>query len=164
METKEKPRKREAAEAPSRKRSAARPEESRKKKAPEKAAAEQPRRRRPAEAEQAPRQRQERPVQSRQRPADNRATRQNASVQRPPRTDNVQFAAPKGTGPRKSAPQMSAGEAAELRRRQRTKKQTIAFPIFIARNLVHPSPTDNLMLIIIGLLMPMPATICITLV
>ena len=126
METKEKTRRRDAAESPSRKRPASRPEESRKKKAPEKTAAEQPRRRRPTEAEQAPRQRREQPAQPRQRTADNRVTRQSASVQRPARTDHVQFSVPKGTGPRKSAPQMSAGETADLRRRQRSQKQTKA--------------------------------------
>ena len=61
------------------------------------------------------------PEQRRQRPADDRNTRQSASMQRPARSENVQFSAPKGTGPRKSAPQMSAQETAALRRQQRTQ-------------------------------------------
>ena len=50
---------------------------------------------------------------------DDRDTTQSASVQRPSRTNGVQYSAPQGTGPRKSAPQMSAQETANLRRQQR---------------------------------------------
>ena len=101
-----------------------------------KAPAKEERRRRPAE-EAAPQQRRQRPQgqQTRQRPQgeqprqrpertelppqpvnDNRNTRQSASVQRPARSGRP--AAPQGTGQRMSAPRMSAGEAAELRREQ----------------------------------------------
>lgn len=94
-----------------------------KRRRPAEAVPEGAKRRRPAEAAQQPRQRTEQPAQTRQRPADNRSTRQSASVQRPARTDNVQFSAPQGTGPRKSAPQLSAEETAALRRRQRSQRQ-----------------------------------------
>lgn len=103
-----------------------------KKKAPAK---EERRSRSPGEA--APQQRRQRPQgqqnreiprgeQPRQRPDrrdlpqqplnDNRDTRQSASVRRPERSGRP--AAPQGTGPRMSAPRMSAGESAELRRQQ----------------------------------------------
>ena len=104
-----------------------RPAEEQAKRRPSAAAEEKTRRTKPQAAEGGEiRQRRERPVegnqpvQRRQRPADdNRNTRQNAEVRRPARTEHVQFNAPKGTGPRKSAPQMSAGETEALRRQQR---------------------------------------------
>ena len=122
------------------KRPAAKPAETKKRRpAPE--AAEKPRRPRPQTAEKGEtRQHRERPVQEqqpaqrRQRPAetaaqmpqnrprpadDNRNTRQSAEIRRPARTEHVQFNAPKGTGPRMSTPQMSAGETEALRRQQR---------------------------------------------
>ncbi len=49
-------------------------------------------------------------------------TRAAASVQRPARTETVTFSVPKGTGPRKSAPQPSAEETAALRRQQRSQR------------------------------------------
>ena len=48
------------------------------------------------------------------------------SVQRPARSEKVQFSAPQGTGPRKSAPQLSLEETAALRRQQRTQQYTKA--------------------------------------
>ena len=121
MDTKEK--NREAARKPKQ-------SQERKKRPADKAAAkktsakEAPRRRRPAEeAGEKRRQRpqaeqpRQRPVQSAGQPVnDNRNTRQSASVQRPARS--ARPAAPQGTGPRMSAPRMSAGESAELRRQQ----------------------------------------------
>lgn len=93
-------------------------------------------RRRPAEAEKPRRRpgesrgkaldRMERPdviPQPRQQVPDNRNTRQSAEIRRPARTESGHISAPKGTGPRKSAPQMSAGETAELRRRQQSQRQ-----------------------------------------
>jgi len=97
-----------AAQAPKRRRPA------------EASAEEAPRRRRPAQEPQQPRKRAEQPAEKRQRPAaDTRNTRQSAEVKRPARTENVRYSAPQGTGPRKSAPQMSAMETAQLRRQQR---------------------------------------------
>ncbi len=121
MDTKEK--NREAARKPKQ-------SQERKKRPADKAAAkktsakEAPRRRRPAEEagekrRQRPQAEQPRqhPVQSAGQPVnDNRNTRQSASVQRPARS--ARPAAPQGTGPRMSAPRMSAGESAELRRQQ----------------------------------------------
>ena len=75
---------------------------------------EEQRRQRPQE--QRPRQRSAQPVQYRELVNDNRNTAQSASVQRPARASRP--AAPQGTGQRMSAPRMSAGESAELRRRQ----------------------------------------------
>lgn len=73
-----------------------------------------------------PRQQAAQPTQNRQRSAQQAQTgrrsadvRRSASVQRPANTEGVRYSAPQGTGPRKSAPQMSAQETAELRRRQR---------------------------------------------
>ena len=51
--------------------------------------------------------------------ADDRDTRQRAEIRRPARTETGRVTAPKGTGPRKSAPQMSIRETDDLRRRQR---------------------------------------------
>ena len=70
------------------------------------------RRQRPAEAAQ--------PVQNRPRPVnDNRNTHQSAEIRRPARTEQMQVNVPKGTGPRMSAPRMSAGETEALHRQQR---------------------------------------------
>ena len=123
----EQPRKRPAASASDSRKRGSEPPKLRRPAQPEKEPA---RRRRPAEGEQ-PRQHRDHPEQVRQpRPQvrDNRDTRQSAEIRRPARTESVQFAAPQGTGPRKSAPQMSAGETAELRRRQRAQQQTRRTP------------------------------------
>ncbi len=103
-------------------------------------------RRRPAREEAAqPRQRRERPAtekqpaaqtaRRREQPAQeqqSRPVRQPASqssrrtsgttVQRPERTEGVTFTVPKGTGPRKSAPQPTAEETAAIRRQQRSRR------------------------------------------
>jgi len=134
MDTKEKnreTRQRKPQEEQRRKRPAAADKDPRKKKAAAKSAAEPAKRRRPAEAEQ-PRQRREAPAQSRQRreqPAQQtrrQPSRSSAnsgtSVQRPARSEQTRFSAPQGTGPRKSAPQLSAEETAALRRQQRSQR------------------------------------------
>ena len=83
------------------------------------------RRQRPAEGSQPAQSRQRSAegmevLQNRPRPAeDNRNTRQSAEVRRPARTEQMQVNVPKGTGPRMSAPRMSAGETEALRRQQR---------------------------------------------
>lgn len=140
MDTKEKNRERRQPgrqEEPRRKRPAAATEDPRKKKsAPKKPAQEPARRRRPADAEQ-PRQRRERPAEAEQQPRQRReqtaqavpqrrqpprsSSNSGTTVQRPARTEQVQFSAPQGTGPRKSAPQLSAEETAALRRQQRSR-------------------------------------------
>lgn len=59
----------------------------------------------------------------RQRPVE-QAPRHSASVQRPVRQEgDIRFTAPQGTGPRKSAPKMSAQETAALRKQQRSNPQ-----------------------------------------
>lgn len=139
MDTKEKnreTRQRSCQEEQRRKRPAAPAPDPRKKKPAPKPAAEPAGRRRPAgteqprqrrersaEAEQQPRQRGERPAQAapqRRQPSRSSAN-SGTTVQRPARTDHVQFSAPQGTGPRKSAPQLSAEETAALRRQQRSR-------------------------------------------
>lgn len=88
---------------------------------------EAPRRRRPAEAAEAPRQKRQSPTESRQRPDRSRQMAERADIRRTEerrraeQTDHVAFSAPKGTGPRKSAPQPSAAETAALRRQQRQR-------------------------------------------
>ena len=126
METKEKNRERarqsKAPEQQRRKRPAAPEAEPRKKKPAARAAAQTQKRRRPEQQEQPVRQRRQspQPAQPQMDPAaDNRNTRQSAEVRRPARTEGVQVSVPKGTGPRKSAPQMSAMETAQLRRQQK---------------------------------------------
>ena len=132
-------RKAEEAKRPRKKKSAANPLQAL---AGRKRPAEQPRSRREVPAE--TRQRREAPAEARQRrevPAEERRRserpaqvhqqsgqvrqRQNpysgTSVQRPQRSDAVQVSAPQGTGPRKSAPQLSAEETAQLRRRQQSR-------------------------------------------
>ena len=127
METKEKSREQ------SRKKTAA-PEEKRRKpgteaasgsrkKAPAKKTAVRPEdRRRPGESRAKALDRRERPdviPQPRPQYADDRDTRQSAEIRRPARTETGRVTAPTGTGPRKSAPQMSIRETDDLRRRQR---------------------------------------------
>lgn len=107
-------RKRPADRAAAKKKSSAREAER-----PRRAAPAQPEQRRQRPQGEQPRQRPVQSAETRQPMADNRITRQSASVQRPARTENVRYSAPSGTGPRKSAPQMSAMESAELRRQQR---------------------------------------------
>ena len=104
-----------------------RPAEEKAKRRPSAAAEEKARRPRPQAAEGGEtRQRRQRSaegmevLQNRPRPAeDNRNTRQSAEVRRPARTEQMQVNVPKGTGPRMSAPRMSAGETEALRRQQR---------------------------------------------
>lgn len=79
-------------------------------------------RRRPGESRAKALDRRERPdviPQPRPQYADDRDTRQSAEIRRPARTETGRVTAPKGTGPRKSAPQMSIRETDDLRRRQR---------------------------------------------
>lgn len=111
--------------------SASRRRASQKKAAAAKPAAESEKRRRPAAQAEQSRKRSEQPAQTRRQTAQpaaarqaaqGTATRPHASVQRPARTETVQFSAPQGTGPRKSAPQMSAEETAALRRQQRSQR------------------------------------------
>ena len=81
-------------------------------------------RRRPGESIGKARDRMERPdviPQSRQVVHDDRDTRQSAEIRRPARTESGRVSAPKGTGPRKSAPQMSVRETSELRRQQKNQ-------------------------------------------
>ena len=94
-----------------------------KRRAPAEAAAEAPKRRRPAHA---PAKQQERAAQSSRRP--DRGVRADAVVQHSERPDDMQFSVPKGTGPRKSAPQLSAEETAALRRQQRSQRQQTRTP------------------------------------
>lgn len=115
--------------------SAAEPEKRRR------SAVEEKSRRRPAEAQKLRRRpgesrgkaldRMERPdviPQPKQQFADDRDTRQRAEIRRPARTESGRVSAPKGTGPRKSAPQMSAGETAELRRQQNSQRHQTKAP------------------------------------
>ena len=79
-------------------------------------------RRRPGESRAKALDRRERPdviPQPRPQYADDRDTRQSAEIRRPARTETGRVTAPKGTGPRKSAPEMSIRETDDLRRRQR---------------------------------------------
>ena len=81
-------------------------------------------RRRPGESIGKARDRMERPdviPQTRQVVHDDRDTRQSAQIHRPARADSGRMSAPKGTGPRKSAPQMSVRETSELRRQQKNQ-------------------------------------------
>ena len=81
-------------------------------------------RRRPGESIGKARDRMERPdviPQTRQVVHDDRDTRQSAEIRRPARADSGRMSAPKGTGPRKSAPQMSVRETSELRRQQKNQ-------------------------------------------
>ncbi len=88
-------------------------------------------RRRPGESIGKARDRMERPdviPQPRQQFPDDRDTRQSAEIRRPARTETGRMAAPQGTGPRKSAPRMSARETEELRRRQQTQSAQTKTP------------------------------------
>ncbi|MBR4990242.1 MAG: FtsQ-type POTRA domain-containing protein [Oscillospiraceae bacterium] len=81
-------------------------------------------RRRPGESIGKARDRMERPdviPQTRQVVHDDRDTHQSAEIRRPARADSGRMSAPKGTGPRKSAPQMSVRETSELRRQQKNQ-------------------------------------------
>ncbi len=115
------------------------------------ARAEEPvRRRRPAEESRQPRQRREQPVKEKQQPSrreqpakekqqpsrreqpakeKQQPSRREQPAAEPQRTrrpaqrpDNVPISVPKGTGPRKSAPQPTEAEAASLRRQQRSQR------------------------------------------
>ena len=78
----------------------------------------------PAQRRQRPAERQpQQPEPRRQRPVQQSVSR-SASVQRPVRSEGeIRFAAPQGTGMRKSAPKMSAQETAQLRKQQRSRPQ-----------------------------------------
>ena len=119
-------RKRPAAEADPRKKKSA----EKRRAEPAKRAAE-PVKRRPGESRAKARDRAERPdVIPQPHPVinDDRDTRQSAEIRRPARTESGRVSAPKGTGPRKSAPQMSVRETSELRRRQNSQRQTVKTP------------------------------------
>ena len=125
----EKRRKRPAAEAAPRKKKPAAEELPRKKKPvaePGKRTAE-PVKRRPGESRAKALDRAERPdviPQAHPVVTDDRDTRQSAQIRRPARSESGRVSAPKGTGPRKSAPQMSVRETSELRRRQQNQTRT----------------------------------------
>ena len=128
METKEKtrePQRQSKAPEQQRRQRQNREEAPRKKAAP--ARQEAPRRRRPAEAKEAPARKRQQPAQTRQsaeRPrqmAERSDVRRTEERRRAERTENVAYSAPKGTGPRKSAPQPSQQEVAALRRQQRQR-------------------------------------------
>ena len=115
-------RKRPAQEQPDKKKTAAA-------KAERKPAVKQPvdpaMRRRPGESIGKARDRMERPdviPQPKPQYVDDRDTRQSAEIRRPSRTEAGRVSAPKGTGPRKSAPQMSIRETEDLRRQQRNQR------------------------------------------
>ena len=88
---------------------------------------ETPRRKRPADTAEAPARKRQNPAESRQRSDRPRQTEARAAARpaaqsrRPERTETVAYSVPKGTGPRKSAPQPSAQEVAALRRQQRQR-------------------------------------------
>lgn len=129
METKEKNRKQPRQPAPQqerRRRSA--PEEKVRREAPSrKSTQERPAASRQRRTEEAPQQRRRQPETRQERPQQPEARRQrpvqqSAPVaQRPVRqAGDIPFSAPQGTGPRKSAPKMSAQETAQLRKQQRS--------------------------------------------
>lgn len=138
METKEKRRETDRQRKPSeerRKRPAPEPSQQRRQRPSEKTEA--PAAKRPRPAGEAPRRRPEQeparkaarqPEKPRQRateevyrPAQERPARRSEPTRRRVQEENVPFSVPKGTGPRKSAPQLSEQETAALRRQMRGK-------------------------------------------
>ena len=139
METKEKTRKQPRQTPPQeeRRRKAAPEDNAKREQRPRRQAAQKPaekrQRPRPVTEEAAAPQRRQRPVQQlREQPV--REKRRQPPVEaytRPASMEpegNIRFSAPQGTGPRKSAPKMSAQETEQLRRQQRSKPRPAAAP------------------------------------